>query len=396
MIENQDLADWGLELARRAAERRIPISGVIELTRRCNLACVHCYTNLAAGDRAARAKELSFDEICRIVNEIADAGCLWLLFTGGEIFLRPDFLDVYTYAKQKGLLIALFTNATLITPRIADRLADYPPASVEITLYGRRRQTYEQITGIDGSYDRCLEGVRLLRERRLPLKLKTVAMRPNVHELWDLKQYVEDELGLEFRFDPMINPRIDHSPAPLAVRLSPEEIVALDLRDSARVSEWRRFHERFGGGPVQEQQVQWLYRCGGGVQSFAMDPYGGLRVCVLSTRGAYDLRRGSFDKGWQSALCKLRQQKISRQTKCVACGLKSMCGACPAHSELECADPEAPVDFLCRVAHLRAHCFGISVPDHGECAYCRGGPATQTMLETVERLTRESRNEGLA
>ena len=57
MIENQDLADWGLELARRAAERRIPISGVIELTRRCNLACVHCYTNLAAGDRAARAKE---------------------------------------------------------------------------------------------------------------------------------------------------------------------------------------------------------------------------------------------------------------------------------------------------------------------------------------------------
>jgi radical SAM protein with 4Fe4S-binding SPASM domain len=386
MIAIQDLTDWSLELARRTAERRTPISGVIELTQRCNMGCIHCYTNLPARDRTARAGELSFDEICRILNEIVDAGCLWLLFTGGEIFLRKDFIDIYTYAKQKGLLLALFTNGTLITPRIAEKLAQYPPFLIEITLYGRSREIYEQITGVEGSYDHCLEGIRLLKERRLPLKLKTVAMRPNLRELWDLKRYVEADLGLEFRFDPMINPRIDCSMQPLAVRLSPEEIVALDLKDPARIDEWRRFQELFGGGPVSNERLRWLYRCGGGVQSFAVDPYGRLRVCVLSNHGGYDLRNGSFHEGWERFMLDLRRQKITRQTKCVACGLKSMCGMCPANAELECADPEAPVDFLCQVAHLRAYALGLPVPRHGECEYCEGGSGHEKILEMLGRL----------
>jgi radical SAM protein with 4Fe4S-binding SPASM domain len=390
MIAIQDLTDWSLQLARRTAERRTPISGVIELTRRCNLGCVHCYTNLPAGDRTARAGELTLDEICRILNEIVDAGCLWLLFTGGEILLRKDFIDIYTYARQKGLLVALFTNGTLITPRIAEKLAQYPPFLIEITLYGRSREIYEQITGVEGSYDHCLEGIRLLKTHRLPLKIKTVAMRPNLQELWELKRYVEADLGLEFRFDPMINPRIDCSVQPLAVRLSPEEIVALDLKDPARISEWRRFHQQFGGKPVSEERPPGMYRCGGGVQSFAVDPYGRLRVCVLSNHVGYDLRNGSFYEGWGKFLLQLRRQKTTRQTKCVTCGLKSMCGMCPANAELECADPEAPVDFLCQVVHLRAYALDLPVPQHGECEYCRGGGRYEEMMAKAEGLRERS------
>jgi len=213
-----------------------------------------------------------------------------------------------------------------------------------------------------------------------------VAMRANIHELWDLRRYVEEDLGLEFRFDPMINPRLDCSIKPLAVRLSPEEIVALDLKDPARIDAWRRFHELFGREPISNVQLQWLYRCGGGVQSFAIDPYGGLRVCVLSNRVGYDLRNGSFHEGWERFLLELRRQKTSRQTKCVACGLKSMCGMCPANAELECADPEAPVDFLCRVAHLRAYALGLPVPPHGVCEYCEGGGGYEEMLAKAEGL----------
>ena len=70
------------------------------------------------------------------------------MFTGGEIFARRDFLDIYTYAKRKGFLITLFTNGTLITPRIADYLAAWRPFAIEITLYGRTKDTYERLTGI--------------------------------------------------------------------------------------------------------------------------------------------------------------------------------------------------------------------------------------------------------
>ena len=82
----------------------------------------------------------------------------------------------------------MFTNGTLMSPRVADYLVQWPPFSIEITLYGRTRETYERLTGIPGSYQRCLHGIHLLRERGLPVKLKTVAVTMNKHEIWDMKR----------------------------------------------------------------------------------------------------------------------------------------------------------------------------------------------------------------
>jgi len=112
-IKTQKYEDWGLGLYDRMADQRVPLSCSIEVTRRCLLRCVHCYNNLPLGDQQALVNELTYEEHCRLLDEIAGAGCLWLLYTGGEIFARPDFLDIYTYAKQKGLLITLFTNGAL-------------------------------------------------------------------------------------------------------------------------------------------------------------------------------------------------------------------------------------------------------------------------------------------
>jgi hypothetical protein len=131
--------------------------------------------------------------------------------------------------QEKGFLITLFTNGTLINEKIADYLVEWPPFAIEITLYGRTRETYEALTAIPGSYDRCLRGIKLLRERGLPLKLKTVATSINKHEVFAMKQFAEEELGVEFKIDGQINPRIDCSQSPLAVRLTPEEVVALDM-----------------------------------------------------------------------------------------------------------------------------------------------------------------------
>src|SRR3954468_8734008 len=167
---------------------RLPLNGTIEVTRRCPLTCLHCYNNLAMDDAEARARELPFDEHRRLLDDLADAGCLWLLYTGGEIFARRDFLDIYAYAKRKGFLITLFTNGTLITEKIADFLADMRPFTIEITLYGGTKETYEKLTGIPGSYDRCMRGIDLLLERKLPLKLKTVALSINKHEIPLMRQ----------------------------------------------------------------------------------------------------------------------------------------------------------------------------------------------------------------
>jgi len=177
----EDYGDWSLGVHQRLSTKRIPISGSIEVTQRCNNHCIHCYNNLSAGDRQAAAAELSLNEHYRILDEIVDAGCLWLLLTGGEIFLRRDFLDIYAYARQKGLLITLFTNGTLVSRQIADQLTRLPPFSIEITIYGRTKETYESVTQMPGSYEQCINGIRMLMARKLPLKLKTMATARNLH-----------------------------------------------------------------------------------------------------------------------------------------------------------------------------------------------------------------------
>ncbi|MBN1570662.1 MAG: radical SAM protein [Acidobacteria bacterium] len=373
--------------------RRVPLDGTIELTYRCPLKCSHCYNNLELDDAGAGQNELSREEHCHILDEITDAGCLWLLFTGGEPFVRKDFLDIYTYAKQKGLLVSLFTNGILITPAIADHLAQWTPFSTEITLYGRTRRTYESISGVPGSFEKCLRGINLLRERNLPLKIKTVVVRENKHEIRDMKRFVQEDLGLEFRFDAMINPRIDFSRRPLAFRLTPAEVVELDLMDSARIDAWKTFANQFNGPVHASGRIDELYHCGGGINSFSINPQGKMNLCPFSQCNSYDLRRGSFEDGWQNSILNLRRKKSFRITKCAACEIKAMCGMCPANSELEQGDPESPVDFLCQVAHLRAYALDIPVAPHGDCEYCKGGEAFPEMERLASGLKEGIQNE---
>jgi radical SAM protein with 4Fe4S-binding SPASM domain len=109
------------------------------------------------------------------------------------------------------------------------------------------------------------------------------------------------------------------------------------------------------------------------VNSFAIDPYGDLSICVLSHFDKYNVRDGTVAEGWNSFLHGVRDKRISKVTKCTTCPLTSLCGSCAATAELENGDPEAPVDFLCRTAHLRADVFGVEMRDHGDCEYCPDG-----------------------
>src|SRR5712675_989586 len=271
---------FSADLHERQSGKRAPMQVSIEVTRRCPLECQHCYNNLPMGDQDARSREMSTEEHCRLLDELVEMGCFWLLYTGGEIFARKDFLEIYTYAKKKGFLITLFTNGTLIGERTADYLHLWPPFAIEITLYGRTKETYEALTGIPGSYERCLRGIALLRDRGLPLKLKTVPTTVNKHEVFAMKRFAEEDLGLEFKFDAQINPRIDCSQSPLAVRLSAEEVVALDMHSPKAADEYRTLALRDLSKPPALAALDTVYFCGGGMKTFAVNAYGRMSSCV--------------------------------------------------------------------------------------------------------------------
>ncbi len=332
----------------KVLEKNIPIDGTIELTQRCNLKCVQCY---CCHDPSKR--ELSYDEICRILDEIAEAGCLWLLITGGEPLLRPDFLDIYMYAKKKGFLITLFTNATLVTPEILDHLSKYPPFSIEVSVYGATKEIYEKITGVTGSFESCMAGIKLILDRKLPLKLKTMAMALNHHEVSQMKEWSEG-MGIEFRFDAMLHPKLTGLKDPWDVRLSPEDAVALDGSDQKKLDAWREVCKH----PWEPSQNGRLFTCGAGKNSFHIDPYGYLRPCDMMRTFSYDLRKHSFREAWVEMCSAVSVEKAPGDYKCRGCKMTFICNQCPGWGFLENGDIYSISENMCDVAQLRARKFG--------------------------------------
>lgn len=330
------------------SSKRIPLSGSLEVTFRCNLRCVHCYL----GDNRSGVpgqQELTKEEIFGILDQVTEAGTLWFLLTGGEPFIRPDFMEIYRYAAHKGLLVTIFTNGTLLTPQIADELAELPPQLVEITLYGATQETYERVTGIPGSYQRCLRGIDLLLERKIPLKLKTIVMQWNKHEFEAIKAFAESK-GVGFRYDASLVGAMNSGQGPFSQRLEPEEVVALERTNLQLQEELRAIMKRVAGQPVNQN----LYQCGAAQNSYHIDPYGQLVPCILSRTDVFNLRVKSFVTGWEIFLGKIRSTPKGPVTRCDSCQLSVLCQQCPGKSYLETGQMEDPIEFFCKIGHLRS------------------------------------------
>lgn len=150
-------------------KNRHPHVGGIELTPFCNLRCVHCY--LQDQDKTTL---LSTDEIKSIIDKLYDAGVLFLYFTGGEIFTRSDFLEIYTYAKIKGFIVELLTNGTLIDEDAIEVFNVYPPASISISVYGKDEDSYYRVTKRRGMYDNVIHTLDLLSHNSIHFEIKFI------------------------------------------------------------------------------------------------------------------------------------------------------------------------------------------------------------------------------
>jgi MoaA/NifB/PqqE/SkfB family radical SAM enzyme len=176
------------------------------------------------------------------------------------------------HAKKKGFLITLFTNGTKIDKRTADLLSKYPPFLVEISLYGTTRETYEEVTRASGSHKRCMEGIQRMLGAGIKLRLKSMALAINQHEI-EAMDKMSQELGCEFRFDPMLNKRIDDNnfSDPVKYRIPLEDVVRLDKAFPKRIAGWKKFCDKFVGEMTRDDR---LYKCGAGIGIIHVNPYG--------------------------------------------------------------------------------------------------------------------------
>jgi MoaA/NifB/PqqE/SkfB family radical SAM enzyme len=190
------------EFSRMAYERSLQqdriIKAQLELTYRCNLHCRHCYTDPYNG-KEFFPRELSVAEIQRLLGEMHDMGVVWLNLTGGDIFMHPDFFEIYEAAYRQGFLLQLYTNGTLFTRAIIERLKSMRPFTIDISCHSVNEERFDWFTQVPGSHRAFMRGVTLLRESGLPFTLKTKLMGWNKDELDDIRAFTES-FGQKFGY----------------------------------------------------------------------------------------------------------------------------------------------------------------------------------------------------
>jgi radical SAM protein with 4Fe4S-binding SPASM domain len=282
-------------------------------------------------------------EIKRILDESADAGCLWLLLTGGEVLLRDDFPEIYLHAVRKGMLVEVFTNATLIDDADAGLFAEFPPLGVDISIYGPGPALHDSVTGISGSFARTMEGIGRLRENRVKFSLKTVLMTVNFGQLEAMRALAAG-LGARFRFDTIVCPRTDGGLQPAALRLSPELMAEVDYREDPEALE--RIFSGFWNRKPEEALT-----CGAGVFAFNINPYGVLSPCTMFRSFQYPLRGKPFRKTWEAIAGdhEARREELT-PAECRSCSMLLICSNCPAWSEIEAKSMSSKVEYVCDYA----------------------------------------------
>ncbi len=341
----------------------------MELTERCDNRCIHCCINRPRDDRDAGVREMPAARVLGILDEAAELGSLVLRLTGGEILLRPDFEEIYLYARRLGLRVSLLTNARGVTPRLAGLLRDIPPLSIEVTVYGMREETYEAVSRVNGSYAEHRRGIELLTDHGVPFTVRGTLLPPtrpemDVFEGWAATlPGVKERAGYVYfldlrhrRDDPAANRRI------AALRLTPDEAMACLKRDPRLA----RSLASLCAAQVRTPS-DLLFRCGIGMRP-CVDAYGMVQPC-LSLRDpslTYDLSAGSLREAVTVVFPRLRERRATDAEylrRCARCFLAGMCEQCPAKSYAEHGTLDTPVDYFCEMTQAQARFIGLLADD---------------------------------
>ncbi len=261
--------------------------------------------------------------------------------------MRGDCLDILRAAVDRNFEVTLQTNGTLIDGKLAEELSQLPTIRVDISLYGASEKVHDSITGVKGSFQRSLEALRALRERGVPLMIKTLVTSENISEkeaILDLSRQLE----IPVLFSPILFPRNDGSRDPLRFRLNDEQLEDFVEFELEHLASFYRDREGLDSSGVEELAKSFLVgpldeegtlsrSCGAGITAFAINPYGDIYPCVAFPYVVGNISEESFLQVWKHSreLENMRSRNLELSTECVGCRYLDSCAICKALSYLE-------------------------------------------------------------
>ena len=300
----------------KALELGIAFDAHLDLTHRCNERCVHCYlVHHGHG-------ELSTGEILAILEQLAAHGTFFLTLSGGEPLLRHDFFAILQHASALGFATRVKTNATLVGQREADLFRLAKVDRVEVSLYSHRPEIHDQVTGMRGSHQETLHGIRHLLDNHVRVTITHIFMRNNASGLDGVKR-LADHLGVSLQIDPTLTPMINGDLAPLALNVPPPELEALMHSGLFSAEECP---------PLVPPSGSFLGArlCDAGHTHVDVAPNGDVWPCVQFPLLAGNLKTQTFEEVWRGAetLRRIRALRLKDLPVCSSCSHGAICSRC--------------------------------------------------------------------
>ena len=348
----------------KAARLRIPLGGTFELSPVCNFACRMCYVRKTKAELARLGKrEITADEWIALAKECREAGMLYLLLTGGEPFLYPEFRRLYETLHDMGFLLVINSNGTLIDRETVEWLKQRAPTRINITLYGASRETYGRLCQNPDGFARAERGIALLREAGIHVVVNGSIIPENQDDLREIIAFAHGH-GCQANIATYMFPPVRRTREATDSRLTAEESGRLNvLKQRYRLGE-ERFREaarwmldKIEAAEQQAEDETWgsdgsgEMQCRAGRSSVWINWEGKMTACgMMEFPVVTEPFREGFAPCWERITTEVRRQQVLRG--CAGCTKKEICHPCAAILLAETGSVNEKAPYLCRMTEV--------------------------------------------
>lgn len=342
-------------LVAKAVLNRTAITGTFELTPLCNLDCKMCYISEKKQEVKHCGGLLPESFWIEKAKDAVDQGMLFLLLTGGEPFLYPNFLELYKKLSDMGLFISINTNGTLLDKDSIAFLEKYPPRKLNVSIYGASSDTYRKLCGNGDAYNALRTNLALLKKTNLPVRLRSVLQDENIDDYEKMANFVDTlDMPLSYVYYAFPPVRRDKNSFGINHRFTPEKAGKVKARyekDRRTSSEYKEYlidiqhslenyieYSAYGKTDVN---------CQGCKAGFWLNWKGELSLCGMLDTPMVDLKKYDFKYAWNTIRNQL--DEIVLPYECSICPKRKYCNTCAASVYAETGGFNQTPEYLCKM-----------------------------------------------
>ncbi len=324
-----------------ASQKNIPLSIFIELTHECNMKCYYCYQR-----SFKKSRELELSQWKEILKQFKKAGALYITFSGGEPFLRCDFLEIISFAGKHDFALSIITNGLLINRDLANELKALNIMDIGVSLHAANEYLHDRLSGVPGSFQTALNSIRLLVAAGIKVLIKHSVSNANFGEYLKLQNLAESE-GCAFECDSTILP------------MHFGEVSQYALSEEQHYTFLKEMHISPLSNCVIKSDLSVLH-CDAGRSLCGIAPNGEVFPCIILPISLGNISATPFETIWHGDRAyQFRQKEEILDEACVNCSMNNACSRCHAVAYFETKQWRGKSKSLCNRAEAMTRLSGL-------------------------------------